>query len=115
MGEKQSGSKARMRTQDASLLFNHSHPSFKLPWGSEMLKKHLAGSSCFHRILVTAGPRSATARQADSEIAGTLTREKRNDPQPLPGFKISPHRGLADASGTWNDDDKTCGTPRASL
>lgn len=60
-----------MGTQDTSLLFNPSHPAFEFPRGSEMLKKHLAGSSCFHHALVTAGPRSIAARQAASEVANT--------------------------------------------
>lgn len=90
MGEKQSENKARMGAQDANLVFIPSHPSFKFPQGSEMLKKHLASSSCFHHALVTAGPHSIAAWQVLSEAGNTLAQEKRNDSQPLPGSKISP-------------------------
>lgn len=90
MGKKQCDGKASMDTHDASSLFNPSHTTFKLPQGSEMLKKHLAVSNCFHCASVTAGPLSIAARQAPSEVFDTLAWEKRNDPQSLLGSKISP-------------------------
>lgn len=76
MGEKQSENEGRMGIQDASLVFNPSYPIFKFTQGSEILKKHLASSSCFHCPLVTAGPHSIAARQAPSEVVSTLAQEK---------------------------------------
>lgn len=88
MRKKQSESEARMGPQDASLLFNPSHPAFKFLLGSEMPKKYLSGSSCFQCASVAAGPCSITARQVTSEVADPLAQEKRNDPQPLLGSEI---------------------------